>query len=115
MELSYVTFLIFTVFSSLRTVSYIPQIVKVASDTNGATAISYATWFLWTGANVATALYAAVNLSDLYLAAVSGIYAACCLIVIIVTMAKRRSRLRSSGNVALSRRKRSGDHIPQCY
>jgi hypothetical protein len=114
MELSHVTFLIFTVFSSLRTVSYIPH-VKVASDTNGATAISYATWSLWTGANVATALYAAVNLSDLYLAAVSGIYAACCVIVIIVTMVKRRSRLRSSDNIALSPRKRSGDDIPQCY
>jgi hypothetical protein len=55
MELSHVTFLAFTIFSSLRVVSYIPQIVKVASDNHGATAISYSTWSLWTGANAATA------------------------------------------------------------
>ena len=84
------TFLLFTVFSSLRIVSYLPQIRRVVLDGNGATAISYSTWGLWTGANIATALYAAFNLHDLYLSAVSAIYAICCIVVILLTMLKRQ-------------------------
>jgi hypothetical protein len=90
MEVSHLTFLAFTIFSSLRVVSYIPQIAKVASDTHGATAISYSTWSLWTGANAATALYALINLNDLYLAAVSAVYSGCCIVVIALTTIKRR-------------------------
>ena len=84
------TFLLFTLFSSLRIVSYVPQIHRVALDGNGASAISYSTWILWTCANIATALYAAINLHDIYLSTVSGIYAFCCVIVIALTMFKRR-------------------------
>ncbi len=90
MELSYVTFLVFTLLSSLRVVSYLPQIAKIASDNNGASAISYSTWGLWTAAHIATLLYAAINLHDLYLSAVSGVYAACCICVILLTIKKRR-------------------------
>ena len=65
MDVANITFLSFTLFSSLRVVSYFPQIHRVALDGNGASAISYSTWSLWTCANVATALYAAINLRDL--------------------------------------------------
>jgi hypothetical protein len=91
MELAQLTLLAFTGFSALRVVSYIPQISKVAADRNGATAISYSTWFMWTAGNIATAMYAAVNLQDTYLSTVSGIYAACCVVVIVLTAIKRRS------------------------
>jgi hypothetical protein len=91
MELSQVTFLAFAVFNSLRVVSYLPQIVRVAADTNGASAISYTTWGLWTAANLSTGLYAAVNLHDFYLSAVSAINTACCAFVIALTVIKRRS------------------------
>jgi hypothetical protein len=53
---------LFTVFSGVRLFSYLPQIRKVASDTNKASAISYSTWSMWTGANLARALHAATNL-----------------------------------------------------
>jgi hypothetical protein len=92
-DVANITFLIFTLFSSLRIVSHVPQIHRVAQDGNGASAISYSTWSLWTCANIATALYAAVNLREAYLSAVSGIYAFCCVVVIVLTMLKRR-RLR---------------------
>jgi hypothetical protein len=36
-------------------------------------------------------MYAAVNLQDAYLSAVSGIYAACCVVVIALTAIKRRT------------------------
>jgi len=95
MELSQISLWIFTCFSTLRIVSYLPQIIKVASDKNGASAISYATWSLWIGSNLSTAFYAATNLNDLYLSVVSAIYALCCIIVILLTMAKRVPNMRS--------------------
>jgi DMSO reductase anchor subunit len=91
MELSSVALALFTVFSAARIFSYLPQIQKVARDTHGATAISYSTWLLWTGANISTALYAITNLDDMYLAVVNALYAGCCVTVILLTMAKRRS------------------------
>ena len=48
MIMSEATWLAFAVFSGLRTVSYVPQIVRIAKDRNGASAISYPTWMLWT-------------------------------------------------------------------
>lgn len=90
MDLAYGTFLAFTIFNSLRLVSYLPQIMRIARDQNGASAISYSTWTLWTAANTSTAAYAAVNLGDAYLSLVSAISAACCFIVISLTMFKRR-------------------------
>jgi hypothetical protein len=88
-ETSTLTFLLFTAFSGLRIFSYLPQIRRVAHDANGASAISYSTWTLWTGANIATALYAQTNLGDTYLAFVSTVYAGCCVTVIVLTMLKR--------------------------
>jgi hypothetical protein len=98
MTLSEASLLAFTAFSGLRLVSYLPQIYKVARDRSGASAISYATWTLWTGCHLSTGLYAVVNLSDRLLAAASVLYALCCLAVIALTAAKRRraSVLRAS-------------------
>jgi hypothetical protein len=91
MEISTIAFLLFAAFSGLRTFSYVPQIYRVARDSNGASAISYATWGLWTGSNLATALYAYASLRDAYLAGVSIVYAVCCAAVIVLTIAKRRA------------------------
>ena len=90
MTLSEASLLAFTVFSGIRLVSYLPQICKVARDRNGASAISYSTWTLWTGCHLSTGLYAVINLSDLLLAGASVLYALCCLAVIALTAAKRR-------------------------
>lgn len=91
METSTLTLLLFAAFSGLRIFSYLPQIFRVARDPHGASAISYSTWILWTGANIATALYALTNLGDMYLAFVSAVYAACCVTVIFLTMLKRQN------------------------
>jgi len=90
------TLCLFTLFGGLRIVSYIPQILRIARDRDGAGAISYATWMLWIGANASTAMYASVNLGDAWLAFVSWIYAACCLAVILITARKRYLRHRRS-------------------
>jgi hypothetical protein len=86
-----------TTFSGLRMLAYVPQIMRVARDTNGASAISYTTWILWTGANIATALYAAVNLGDSYMALVSAVYATCCITVIVLTALKRQGKAVRAG------------------
>jgi hypothetical protein len=90
MTLADVTYFLFTAFNGVRIVSYLPQILRVARDANGASAISYSTWGLWTAANAATGVYAFVNLHDLTLALLNLLNAFCCLAVIVLTAAKRR-------------------------
>jgi hypothetical protein len=103
MTLSEASLLAFTVFSGLRLVSYLPQICKVVRDPNGASAISYATWALWTGNNIATGIYAAINLGDALLAGASGLYALCCVTVIAITAGKRHHlRLRHASTKDVS-------------
>jgi hypothetical protein len=102
MTLSETSLLAFTAFSGVRLVSYLPQIYKVARDRNGASAISYATWTLWTACHLSTGLYAVVNLTDLLLGATSVLYALCCLAVIALTAAKRRRAAASRASVELT-------------
>ena len=97
MMLADLAYYLFTGFNLLRVLSYLPQIRRVARDANGASAISYTTWSLWTGANASTGLYAATNLGDPLLAALSLLSAAGCVAVIALTAIKRRRFLATSG------------------
>lgn len=90
MTLADVTLAVFTVFNGLRLISYFPQICRILRDSNGAAAISYATWTMWSACHIATGLYATVNLRDWPLAAACALYAACCLTVIGITVVKRQ-------------------------
>src|SRR5262249_23667837 len=51
MQIPEITLALFSIFNVLRLGSYLPQIVRVAADNEGAKAISYSTWILWIGAN----------------------------------------------------------------
>jgi hypothetical protein len=97
MLVSEATWLAFAAFSGLRTISYVPQMVRIARDRNGASAISYPTWLLWAGAHASTGLYAAVNLNDVWLAVGSSIYALCCIVVIALTAYKRLAQWQTKG------------------
>ena len=87
----------FTVANALQVVSYVPQIVCVARDRNGATAIAYSTWLIWLAGSAATAAYAMVNIWDVWLAAVNVVHSACCVAVIALTAWKRRRYERLRG------------------
>jgi len=99
MTLGDLSFYLFTLFNGLRVVSYLPQIVRVARDENGASVISCTTWLLWTGANATTGLYAGINLDDPMLAAINWLNAFCCLAVIALTAWKRR-HTKGAGDMA---------------
>jgi uncharacterized protein with PQ loop repeat len=89
MQISDLTFVGFLGLGSIRCLSYLPQIVRIIRDENGASAISYTTWGTWILANLATALYAVFNLGDTSLAVVSFIYAFFCTVVMLLTVFKR--------------------------
>ena len=94
MQLAEITLVLFSLFNVLRLGSYVPQILRVAADTDGARAISYTTWSVWIGANGSTAAYAMVNLADWKLFAISLVNALCCAVVVALTAWKRRALTR---------------------
>lgn len=96
MALPDITLLLFNIFGVLRFGSYIPQISRVMTANDGAKAISYSTWLMWIGSNVATAAYALVNLSDWTLFAVSTANTSGCVAVVLITAWKRYQLARLS-------------------
>jgi hypothetical protein len=94
MHLPEITLFLFSLFNVLRLGSYVPQILRVAADTDGARAISYTTWSVWIGANGSTAAYAIVNLADWTLFVISLVNALCCALVVALTLWKRRALAR---------------------
>lgn len=95
MTLTAIAYCLFTIFNSVRVVSYLPQIHRVACDTQGASCISYLTWTMWSAANASTSLYAFVNVGDVMLGLINLLNTVCCLTVIGLAMFKRRQFRRS--------------------
>src|SRR5262245_24322783 len=91
MYLEEITLALFAACNSFRVVAYVPQILKAASDRNGASSISCMTWFLFLLAHLSTVAYALINRSDWGLAACFATNAVCCVAILAIAYWKRRS------------------------
>src|SRR5215211_5597455 len=67
--------------NGLRVLAYVPQIVRVAKDEQGASAVSCATWAMFMLANVSTVIYAVVVANDVSLASIFSANAAGCSLI----------------------------------
>jgi hypothetical protein len=70
--------IVFAACNVLRIAAYIPQMFKLARHPGAAASFSYATWVLFTVANLSTAVYAGVVLGDDALGVVHAFSALCC-------------------------------------
>ncbi len=91
MTLEEITLSLFAACNGVRIIAYVPQVLKAASDKNGATSISLTTWLLFLIANLSTVAYAVINCSDWGLAAFFAGNAVCCVAILGITGWKRRS------------------------
>lgn len=89
MTLAEYSLVAFAVLNGGRAVAYIPQMIRVHRDPNGAAAVSILTWALFMAANVATVCYALVVFNDRIMAAVFAFNAAGCLAIVVLTATKR--------------------------
>lgn len=81
---------LYVIFNTVRVFSYLPQIFTVAKEKSAVTAISLLTWWMWTGANFISGVYASFITPDLWLALTSYANAVGCLAVISCVIYKRR-------------------------
>jgi len=91
MMLEEITLALFAICNSIRIFAYLPQILKAATDKNGASAISGTTWSLFLVAHLSTIAHALVNLGDRWLAICFTGNALCCLIILLIAWWKGRS------------------------
>jgi hypothetical protein len=102
MPLEEITLALFAACNSIRVVAYVPQVLKAATDRNGASSISMMTWALFLVAHLSTVAYALVNRSDFRLAACFAVNAACCGAILGIVWWKRRTYRRPHSDRALS-------------
>jgi uncharacterized protein with PQ loop repeat len=81
--------LAFTLCNSLRVLAYVPQILRLSQDKEGAKAISVTTWAMFAVSHVSTVLYAAVTVCDPAMTLIFTANAAACLLIVTLTGIKR--------------------------
>ena len=90
---------VFTVCNTARVFAYVPQLVKIGRDRQGATAISYTTWALFGMSHFSTVAYAVLAVNDWRMAAVFAANTLCCVLILALTAWKRR-QFRAAGGMA---------------
>ena len=80
----------FTTCNSVRVFAYVPQLIKIGRDTEGAVAISYATWSMFALSHLSTVAYALVAVNDWKMAGVFAANTLCCSAILGLTAYKRR-------------------------
>ena len=85
-----VVFSLFTFMNSIRIFAYVPQLLKVTEDKNGASAISYSTWTLFFLSHLTTVAFAIFYVGDLVMALIFAGNALACFAILLATFVKRR-------------------------
>lgn len=106
----------FALCNSVRVFAYVPQIIAVARDEGGASAISYTTWGLFAVSHLSTVAYALLVVADWRMAAVFIANTLCCLVIVGLTAWKRAlfraaKRLLASTDASALRRPRAEKSI----
>lgn len=94
---------LFTVCNGVRVLGYIPQILCTFRDRTGGASTSIITWAIFLTANLSVVPYALVNMNDAPMALVFTANAACCGVIILGTLWKRRRRPATRALPMLSR------------
>ena len=94
MTLADYSMMAFALLNGARVLAYMPQIVCVYRDTNGAPSVSLVTWLMFAAANLATVSYALTVTSDLVVAGVFALNTLSCLIITALVAVRRVARCR---------------------
>ncbi len=86
-----VVFALFTFMNSIRIFAYVPQLLRVTQDRNGASAISYSTWALFFLSHLTTVAFAILYVGDLVMALIFSGNALACFAILLATFLKRRN------------------------
>jgi hypothetical protein len=89
----------FALLNGARIIAYLPQIICVYRDPNGAVAVSLFTWIMFTAANLATVSYALTVSGDLVVAGVFALNALSCLVIATLIAVRRIARYRAVRSV----------------
>ena len=95
-----VVILLFSVCNSLRLFAYLPQLVSVLRDRNGASGVSLTTWTLFTLANGSTTTYALIIIGDTRMSVLFAFNTIFSFGIAFGTFVKRR--IRAPGTVSLA-------------
>jgi hypothetical protein len=79
----------FALLNGGRIVAYLPQMLCVYRDRNGAEAVSLLTWAMFAAANLATVSYSLTVSGDFVIASVFALNAACCLAITCLVACRR--------------------------
>jgi uncharacterized protein with PQ loop repeat len=111
-----VALIVFTACNTARVFAYLPQIVKIRHDTQGATAISYTTWIFFGVSHLSTVAYAVLVVDDWRMATVFAANTGCCAIIVGLTAWKRASFRSGQGRIKVGRAalvRRRGAGLPR--
>jgi len=92
----------FALLNGGRVLAYMPQIICVYRDPDGAMAVSLLTWMMFTAANLATVSYAITVSGDLVVAGIFALNALGCLIITTLIVVRRIARFWPVRSVFLS-------------
>src|SRR4030095_9243660 len=84
----------FALLNGGRVIAYMPQIICVYRDPNGAVAVWLLTWIMFTAANLATVSYALTVSCDMVVAGVFALNALGCLTIATLITVRRIARSR---------------------